>query len=79
MSGTQKYLAGHLVADILDPAPKDEITSMEHPFFALKAGDKRVRKYEHNGKIVTVKPASDGCATIHDKDLWIIHEPDAGS
>ncbi|GAN90082.1 plasmid replication initiator [Gluconobacter frateurii M-2] len=44
---------------------------MEHPLFALKAGDRRVRTYERNGLVVTVKPGSDGCATIHDKDLWI--------
>lgn len=44
---------------------------MEHPLFALKAGDRRVRVYERNGSTVTVKPGHDGCATIHDKDLWI--------
>ena len=44
---------------------------MEHPIFTLKAGDKRVRIYEHNGIKVKVKPGADGCATIHDKDLWI--------
>lgn len=59
------------VADILDAAPKDDMTSMEHPLFALKAGDKRVRTYERAGSIVTVKPGHDGCATIHDKDVWI--------
>jgi plasmid replication initiation protein len=59
------------VADILDAAPKDDMASMEHPLFALKAGDKRVRVYERNGSTVTVKPGHDGCATIHDKDLWI--------
>ncbi|MGS0646468.1 replication initiator protein A [Komagataeibacter melomenusus] len=47
------------------------MVSMEHPLFALKAGDRRVRTYERNGLVVTVKPGSDGCATIHDKDLWI--------
>ncbi|EQD75090.1 plasmid replication initiator protein RepA, partial [mine drainage metagenome] len=55
------------VADILDTVPKDDMTSMEHPLFALKAGDKRVRTYERTGSIVTVKPGHDGCATIHDK------------
>ena len=59
------------VADILDAAPKDDMASMEHPLFALKAGDRRVRVYERNGSTVTVKPGHDGCATIHDKDLWI--------
>lgn len=59
------------VADILDASPKDDTASMEHPLFALRAGDRRVRVYERNGYSVTVKPGVDGCATIHDKDLWI--------
>ncbi|MEF3193635.1 MAG: replication initiator protein A [Halothiobacillaceae bacterium] len=59
------------VADILDAAPKDDMASMEHPLFALKGGDMRVRTYERNGVTVTVKPGYDGCATIHDKDVWI--------
>lgn len=59
------------VADILDAAPKDDAASMEHPLFALRAGDKRVRTYKHNGCSVQVQPGAFGCATIHDKDLWI--------
>src|SRR5690606_41260775 len=59
------------VADILDAAPKGDMASMEHPLFALKAGDMRVRTYERNGVTVTIKPGHDGCATIHDKELWI--------
>jgi plasmid replication initiation protein len=30
-----------------------------------------VRIYERNGVTVRVKPGPDGCATIHDKDIWI--------
>jgi plasmid replication initiation protein len=59
------------VADICDAMPKDDTASMEHPLFALKAGDTRVRTYERNGVSVIVKPGFDGCATIHDKDVWI--------
>lgn len=59
------------VADLLDIAPKDDMASMEHPLFALKAGDKRVRQYKRGDLTVTVKPGFDGCATIHDKDVWI--------
>ena len=59
------------VADIFDTAIKDDMASMEHPLFALKVGDKRVRVYERNGNSVTIKPGHDGCATIHDKDVWI--------
>lgn len=59
------------IADIFDASIKDDMASMEHPLFALRAGDKRVRVYERTGVTVTIKPGYDGCATIHDKDLWI--------
>jgi plasmid replication initiation protein len=59
------------IADILDPSLKDDLASMEHPFFALKAGDHRIRSYEHNGVHVEVQPGAKGMATIHDKDVWI--------
>jgi len=59
------------VADIIDAAHKADIASMEHPLFALKAGDRRVRTYTRNGLAVIVKPGNDGCATIFDKDFWI--------
>ena len=59
------------VADIMDVSMKDDMASMEHPFFALQAGDMRVRRYERNGYSVEVQPGHGGCATIHDKDIWI--------
>jgi plasmid replication initiation protein len=59
------------IADILDAIPKGDLASMEHPLFALKAGDRRVRTYERGNVSVTIKPGTDGCATIHDKDVWI--------
>lgn len=67
-----KYPQGDFfTADILDASIKDDAASMEHPLFALRAGDHRVRVYERDGVTVTIKPGHDGCATIHDKDLWI--------
>lgn len=59
------------IADFLDALPKDDTASMEHPIFALQTGDRRVRVYEHNGVTVKIEPGYNGCATIHDKDLWI--------
>ena len=59
------------VADILDASPKDDLASMEHPLFALKAGDRRVRSYERNGNTIEIRPGIKGLATIHDKDVWI--------
>jgi plasmid replication initiation protein len=44
---------------------------MEHPLFALKAGDKRLRRYERNGNSIEIQPGAKGLATIHDKDVWI--------
>lgn len=62
---------GFLLSPGLDPPLKVDLASMEHPFFALKAGECRVRTYERNGLTITIKPGSDGMATMHDKDLWI--------
>ena len=60
------------VADILHWALKDDRHSMEHPMFSLsKKRDHRVRRYEHNGVHITVKPGADGMATIWDKDILI--------
>lgn len=59
------------VADILVCSPKADLASMEHPIFALKGGDLRTRVYERNGVAVKVMPGAYGCATIHDKDIWI--------
>lgn len=69
---TDKYRQqDFFVADIFEVNPKDDITSMEYPLFALKAGDKRLRRYEHNGQSVEIQPGFYGLATIHDKDVWI--------
>ena len=59
------------IADILDAVPKGDLHSMEHPLFALKVGDKKVRTYERNGIAIEVQPGAKGLATIHDKDIWI--------
>ena len=59
------------VADIFGATPKGDVASMEHPLFALQANDRQVKVYRHNNCTVTVSPGRGGCATIHDKDLWI--------
>lgn len=59
------------MADIVDVPLKNDIVSMEHPVFSLSSKDTRIRTYERNGRTVTVIPSTVGCATIHDKDLWI--------
>ncbi len=60
------------ICDILDATPKDDIASMEHPFFSLsKKPDTRARKYEHNGEYIEITPSILGIATIKDKDILI--------
>lgn len=59
------------VADILDANPKADTASMEHPLFALRSGDRKVRHYKHNDIEVEIRPGLKGLATIHDKDVWI--------
>ncbi|MDI2113906.1 replication initiator protein A [Commensalibacter nepenthis] len=60
------------IADIFNNLTfQDDIASMEHPLFALKAGDTKDRLYQHGNITIQVKPTSIGLATIHDKDIWI--------
>ncbi len=60
------------VCDIFDAAPKGDMASMEHPIFSLSTKpDRRVRRYEHNGNFIEIKPSSLGLATIHDRDVLI--------
>lgn len=60
------------IADMFDTANfSDDMASMEHPIFALKAGDTKTRCYEHNNVSIEVNPTRFGIATIHDKDIWI--------
>lgn len=61
------------VCDVFDAAaPKGDIASMEHPVYSLSTKpDYRIRKYEHNGNFIEVKPSSDGLATVHDRDVLI--------
>lgn len=61
------------IADDIDISTfRDELTSMEHPFFALKGGDTKVREYKNgNVTVVARSLAGIGLATIFDKDIWI--------
>lgn len=61
------------IADGVDlPYVRDDIASMEYPIFALKPGDGRTLRFEHNDiKTVITATAEYGRATIFDKDVWI--------
>ncbi len=60
------------VCDVFDAAPRGDMASMEHSIFSLSTKpDLHVRRYEHNGRYVEVKPSADGLATVHDRDILI--------
>lgn len=60
------------VCDITDVILKDDMASMEHPFYSLsKKPDRNTRRYEHNGKWIEFRPSIKGLPTIYDKDLII--------
>lgn len=69
---TNSGMRDFFVCDILQASPKDDLATMEHPFFSLSTRpDRTIRHYEHNGTQVTVTPSVRGRATIHDKDILI--------
>lgn len=60
------------VCDITDAILKDDLASMEHPFYSLsKKPDREPRRYEHKGQWIEFRPSIKGLPTIYDKDLII--------
>ena len=60
------------ICDIFNASPKADFASMEHPVFSLSTKqDHRIRRYEHNGSYIEIKPSAEGLATIHDRDILI--------
>ena len=60
------------LCDIADAVLKDDMASMEHPFFSLATKpDTRVRRYENGDRWLEVVPSVNGLATIYDKDVLI--------
>lgn len=60
------------VCDVADAVLKDDMASMEHPFFSLsKKPETDVRRYENGDKWIEVVPSVKGLATIYDKDILI--------
>lgn len=68
-----RHRQGNLfVCDVADAVLKDDMASMEHPFFSLsKNPETRIRRYEHGDRWLEVHPSSKGLATIYDKDILI--------
>jgi hypothetical protein len=60
------------ICDLSDVPFKDDLGSMEHPFFALSTKPQtKTIEYEHNGNTLTIIPSVNGMATIFDKDILI--------
>jgi plasmid replication initiation protein len=60
------------MCDVADAFLKDDMASMEHPFFSLsKKPDTNIRRYENGDKWIEVVPSVKGLATIYDKDILI--------
>jgi len=60
------------ICDIVNPIPKDDINSMEHPIFSLATKpDQRVLQYQNKNVQIEITPSIKGLATIHDKDILI--------
>lgn len=60
------------ICDVADAVLKDDMASMEHPFYSLsKKPDIAIREYEHKGKKIKITPSAKGLATIYDKDILI--------
>lgn len=60
------------VCDIIDAAPKGDLTSMEHPIFSLSTKpDMKPRRYERGDNWIEISPSRYGMATVHDRDVLI--------
>lgn len=60
------------ICDVADAILKDDMASMEHPFYSLsKKPDTHVRRYDNGDKWLEVVPSVKGLATIYDKDILI--------
>ncbi len=60
------------VCDVADAVLKDDMASMEHPFFSLaKKPETSIRRYENGDRWIEVVPSVKGLATIYDKDILI--------
>lgn len=60
------------VCDIIDAAPKGDVSSMEHPVFSLSTKpDMRPRRYERHDNWIEISPSRYGLATVHDRDVLI--------
>lgn len=68
-----RYAQGDLfICDLTDVILKDDMASMEHPFYSLsKKPDREPRRYTKGDSWIEFRPSIKGLPTIYDKDLII--------
>jgi len=60
------------LCDVADAVLKDDMASMEHPFFSLsKKPETVIRRYENGNHWLEVVPSVKGLATIYDNDILV--------
>ena len=60
------------LCDVSDAVLKDDMASMEHPFFSLsKKPETAVRRYENGNHWLEIVPSVKGLATIYDNDILV--------
>jgi len=73
MTSTRRHASGDLfIVDGLDVVAKDDLASMEHPFYSLtKKPVKEIEPFTYKNTTIEFKPSASGFPTIYDKDLII--------
>lgn len=60
------------ICDVADPALKDMMQQMEHPFYSLSTKpETTIREYRNGDNWLRIVPSVAGLATIYDKDILI--------
>lgn len=69
----QRYPQGDLfVCELTDVILKDDMASMEYPFYSIsKKPDREPQTFTHGDKWIEVRPSIKGKPTIYDKDIII--------
>ena len=68
-----RYPQGDLfVCELTDVILKDDMASMEHPFYSIsKKPDRSPKRYEHGGNWIEIRPSTKGMPTVYDKDFLL--------
>ena len=78
-----RYPQGDLfVCELTDVILKDDMASMEYPFYSIsKKPDREPQRFTHGENWLEVRPSTKGKPTIYDKDviIYIVSQLAAGT